>query len=142
MYFGEDGDILGVPDLHNVAQTHSQVFPHSLIHADFGLLEFAIDEGHREGLFVLLALDEDGVALEDPELCHFGLAELDGGVIVVEGFLYLRLTRLTSNLFGAFFCSRIAVDNSFFSYILFKIYACAQGTHRQTHTLLKSPQHR
>jgi hypothetical protein len=39
---------------------------------------------------------------------------LDRRILVVQGLLHLTHNRTTSNLFGAFFWSRIAVETSFF----------------------------
>ncbi len=76
VYFGEVGDVACGFDLHNVAQTHSQVFSDGLVHADFAVVELVIDEGHHQRLFPLLALYEDGVSFENFQLCHLGLAQL------------------------------------------------------------------
>lgn len=117
MDFGQIGDVSCGADLYDVTESDSEIFADGLVHAYFAFFELVIDEGDDEGLFSFLALDEDGVALEDLELGHLGLAELDRRVLVVQCFLHLNNTSRTISLFGAFFWSRIAVDTSFFGSI-------------------------
>ena len=112
---GQIGDVSCRFDLHNIAQTDSEVFADGFVHSDFSLLELGIDQGNHKGFFSLLALDEDGVSLEDFELIHFGLAELDGGVLVGIRLFDLNHPKGTMSLLGAFFWSRMAVDTSFFT---------------------------
>lgn len=87
MDLGEVRDLAGGADLHDVAQADAQVLPNHFVHSDLAVLQLVIDEGDADGLFALLPLDHDRVALEDFELGHLGLGQLDRRVVVVEGFL-------------------------------------------------------
>lgn len=77
MKFSKVWDISCWFDLHDVSETHSQIFADGFIHADFSLLELVVDESNHQGFLSLFALDENGVSLEDFKLCHLGLAELN-----------------------------------------------------------------
>lgn len=81
--FGEIGDIASRSDLYNVSESDSKILPDSLIHPDFAIIELVIDKRNHQGLFALLSLDENGISLEDLELGHLCLAELDGRILVV-----------------------------------------------------------
>lgn len=100
--------------LHNISKAHSEIFSHCLVHADFSVVKLIVNESNNQSLFSLLSFDENSVAFENFEFSHFSLAELNGRILIVEGFLYLDYFICTSSLFGAFFWSRIAVDTSFF----------------------------
>lgn len=85
MDFSEVGDFSGGLDLYHVAQANSQVFSDGLVHSDFAVLELGIDKANSNGLFAFLSFDHDGVSLEDVEFVHFGAADLDRGVLIVDG---------------------------------------------------------
>jgi len=115
--FGEVGHISCRFDLDNVSQTDPQVFSDGFVQSYFAVIQLVINEGHHQGLFSLLPLDEYGVALENLQLCHLGLAQLDRGIFIVYGLFHLGTCRGTSSLLGAFFWSSMAVETSFFGSI-------------------------
>jgi hypothetical protein len=73
---GKVGHLSGRFDLHHVAQSHTQVFADGFVHSNFTVLELVVDQGHHQGLFSLLALNENSVAFEYLQLCHLGLTQL------------------------------------------------------------------
>lgn len=99
--------------LYYISKTHSKIFSYGFVHAYFSVLQFVVDQSDHKGLFSLLALNKDSIAFENFELRHFGLAELDRRIFIIKGLLHLNQPISTSNLLGAFFWSRIAVDTSF-----------------------------
>lgn len=127
MNFGEVGNFSGRFDLHDVAETNSKIFSDGLIHSDFAVFEFGIDEADSDGLFALLSFDHDGVSLEEFEFCHLGVADLDGRVLIIDGVFNLGYGIGTISLLGAFFWSRMAVDTSFLGSMQFKKYDLIQN---------------
>lgn len=87
MDFRKVGDFTGGSNLNDISKTHSEILPHDFVHSDLSIFKLIVDEGHTDRLLALLALNHNGVALEDLKLRHLGLRDLDGRVIVVNGLL-------------------------------------------------------
>lgn len=103
MDFGEIGDLSCWFDLYNVSKSDSKIFSDGFVHAYFRVIQLGIAQADDNCLFSLLALDEDGVSFEDLEFVHLGLADLDGGIFVIECFIDLDEWVCTMSLLGAFF---------------------------------------
>jgi len=80
---------------HNhVTETNTQVFAHSLVHANFALLDCLIREDDTDSILALLSLDEDSIATEQAELLHGIEMQGNNAVVVIGSFIHNQTIRV------------------------------------------------
>jgi len=72
----------------NVAEPHTQVLTHDLVHADLGFLARVIGKHDTNGVLALLAFDLHRVTAEQRELLHGVEMQRDDTVVIIDGIVY------------------------------------------------------
>ena len=69
----------------NITMLDAEVMPHDTVDASTSVIQIVISQHNQNGVFPLLALDQDSITAEELEGVHGVVGESDDGVIIVDG---------------------------------------------------------
>lgn len=69
----------------DIAMLDAKVIPHNTVDASTSVVQIVISQHNQNGVFPLLALDQDSITAEKLECVHSVVGEGNNGVIIVDG---------------------------------------------------------
>lgn len=72
---------------NDVTETHTQILPHNLVHADLAVLQAIIGQNNAHSVLALLSLDQHVITTEEIQFLHLGLRKRDHRIVVIERLL-------------------------------------------------------
>lgn len=102
----------------NISVLDTQVLANNPVHPSAAVIELVIGENDQDGVFSLLALDQNCVTTEELEGVHGVVGQGDDGVVIVDGIRHTSVVRWNHlkvckraymRELGFFFFFRIAV---------------------------------